>query len=392
MSHAIVTLKPGREKALVKGNPWIFSGAVRSIESCREKGQLCEIHSADGTFLALGYVNPDSKIPCRVLSREQISIDRTFLSARIAQAVHHRDIIAAGGSDAFRLVNSEGDFLPGLVIDRYGKGIVVQFLTCGMERFRDDILEVVKELIVPSFVIERSDTPARREEGLHDRCGILSGSLPDPVTITENGLTFKVDCIGGHKTGFYLDQRDSRLLIRQFTGGKRVLNLFSYTGGFSVAVAAGGAVEVVSVDSSGPALALAAENMALNGFSGVQAKYVRADVFKYLNNESGSWDLIVLDPPAFAAKKTDAARAARGYKDINLRALKKLVKGGILATFSCSHHIPPVLFRQIVYAAVSDSGRQAQCIIQTSHPLDHPFDICHKEGEYLKGLFLRIIE
>ena len=303
-----------------------------------------------------------------------------------------RDGILDRDTDACRLVSSEGDFLPGLVVDRYGSGLVLQVLTAGMERFRGGIIGVLEEMLAPSFIVERSDVASRLEEGLAERLEVARGAVSGPVEILESGLRFCADVLHGQKTGFYLDQRESRRMMRGLARGRRVLDLFSYTGGFGVYAAAGGAAAVTFVDSSGPALELARENMALNGFERVPAEYVRTDAFRYLNDANGRWDMIIIDPPAFAVKKAQVDQAARGYKDLNLRALGLLAPGGVLASYSCSHHIGPELFRQIVYAAVADSGCPAQVIARTSHPPDHPFDICHREGEYLKGIVLRTAE
>lgn len=392
MQLARVTIKKGRDKSILRGNPWIFSGSVKSIDNFERNGQLCEIVSSQNDFLAIGYVNPESNICCRILAWKQIPVDRNFIEGKMLQAVSFRTSAISKDTDAYRLVNSEGDFLPGLVIDRYGDGVVIQILTCGMELLRDNIISAVRNILKPSFIVERSDTASRLDEGLDYKCEILFGSVPDLVEIMENGIRFRVDLLRGQKTGFYLDQRDSRFLIRRFCSGKRVLNLFSYTGGFSAAAASAQASEVTSVDSSEAALRLAKENMEINGYGSLSCDYIKADVFDYLDSSGDLWDVIVLDPPAFASKKASVEKAARGYKDINLRALKKLNPGGVLATFSCSHHITPVLFGQIVYAAVSDSGRKAQIITRTAHQPDHPVNVCHREGEYLKGIFLRVIE
>jgi len=373
-------------------NPWIFSGAVDRIEGCRENGQAVEVLSAAGGFLAVGYVNPMSRIPCRILSWDPVTVDRALIERRIRVAVASRDRVLDRETDACRLINSEGDFLPGLVIDRYGGGVVLQVLTAGMERFRDDIIGVLDEMLAPSFLVERSDVASRLEEGLAERLEVVHGTVSGPVEIRESGLRFRVDVLHGQKTGLYLDQRESRRMIRELARGKRMLDLFSYTGGFGVYAAAGGAAAATLVDSSGPALELARENMALNGFDGIPAEYVRADAFRYLNGAEERWNLIVIDPPSFAVKKAQVEQAARGYKDLILRALGLLDPGGILASYSCSHHINTDLFRQIVYAAVADSGRTAQVIARTTHPPDHPFDICHREGEYLKGIILRVAE
>ncbi len=390
MAPAIVHLRPGRDKSVRNRNPWVFSGAVDHIEGCAERGQPAVVVSSRGDFLAAGYVNPDSRIPCRILAWERVPVDRTLVEARIRAAVESRAEILGPETDSCRLVNSEGDFLPGLVADRYGEGVVIQILTAGMELFRADIVDIFERLLSPSFIVERSDASSRQDEGLDTRFEVVKGSVEGPVVIRENGLAFRVDILHGQKTGFYLDQRDSRRLIGALSRGRRVLNLFSYTGGFGVYAAAGGAVSVTSVDSSAPALDLARENMALNGFDALPAGYVRADVFSYLNDAPDGWDLAVIDPPAFASRKAQVEQAARGYKDLCLRTLRRMAPGGVLAAFSCSHHVDGELFGQIVYAAVVDSGRTAQMIARTSHAPDHPFDICHREGEYLKGIVLRI--
>ncbi|MFA6470933.1 MAG: class I SAM-dependent rRNA methyltransferase [Candidatus Latescibacterota bacterium] len=391
VKSARVVLKHGREKSLRNRNPWVFSSAVERIEGLEQNGQMCEIFSSEGNFLAMGYVNPDSKIVARVLSWERISPDSEFLEKRIRSALSFREHILNERTNSCRLVNSEGDFLPGLIVDRYGDGIVIQILTAGMELWRQELIDILERLVVPSFVIERSDTSSRREEGLDERITVIKGAQPMPIVeIMENGLRYRVDILRGQKTGFYLDQRSSRNLLRQYVNGRRVLNLFSYTGGFSVAAASSGASYVTSVDTSNPALELLKENMSLNGLENIPGETVKADVFRYLNTEDSFWDVIVVDPPAFASKKAQVDQAARGYKDLNMRALRKINADGILATFSCSHHISTTLFRQIVYAAVVDSGRKAQVIAETAHSEDHPIDVCHHEGEYLKGLFLRV--
>lgn len=389
MTPATVTLKPNRERPVENGNPWVFSGAVARIAGYSTAGQPCEIVAADGRFLAAGYVNRDSRITCRVLSRERVAMDESLIRDRIARSFDRRAGILDDDTTACRLVNSEGDFLPGLIVDTYGDGVVVQILTSGMERFREAVIGTISELRQPAFIAERSDVAARADEGLPQTSGVLAGVVDGPVEIREHGLRFLVDVRHGQKTGFFLDQRDSRFLIRRYARNKRVANLFAYTGGFSVAAAAAGAAEVLSVDSSGPALDLARRNMELNAPE-TPAGYDKADVFAWLGEHDEQWDIIVLDPPAFATKKSAVERAARGYKDLNLRALKRLAPGGLLFTYSCSHHIDPTLFRQIVYAAAADAGVDAQVIAQTGHPADHPFNICHIEGEYLKGLVLRL--
>lgn len=390
MKPAKVFIAPGKEKAVRNRNPWVYSGAVDHVDSFERNGQPAEILTAHGGFIGAGYVNPDSRIVCRVLSWKPADIDRAFLSERIHAAIGRRAAVFDAGTDSCRLVNSEGDFLPGLVVDRYGVGVVIQILTAGMEFFRGDILDILREALHPAFIVERSDVSSRLDEGLEECAGVIEGAYDGPVEIVENGHRFLVDLLRGQKTGFYLDQRESREIVGGMCAGKRVLNLFSYTGGFSVYAAAGGATEVISVDSSKPALENARENMSRNGFGDFPGDFVRSDVFKFLNDTKDVWDVIVLDPPAFASRKAQVEQAARGYKDLAMRCLRKLAPGGILATYSCSHHIDRTLFRQITFAAVVDAERDAQVIRETSHPFDHPYDICHKEGEYLKGIIVRV--
>ena len=390
MTYTKITLKKGRERAVIGGSPWIFSGSVKTIGDAAEPGQPCYVFTADGSFLGTGYVNPYSSIPCRMLSRQKVIVDGTLIHDRIASAMALRKRVISPDTTGYRVVNSEGDFLPGLIIDRYGECIVVQFLTQGMEHFRDDVLTEIDRLLTPTSIVERSDTTHRREENLPTVCGVISGNYSGPVEILEHGMRLLVNPLDGQKTGFYLDQRDARHVVRALCGGKSVLNLFSYTGGFSVAAAYGGATSVTSVDTSAPALELACSNMALNGFDPLPTEYVREDVFSYLNHAQNTWDVIVLDPPAFANRKAVVDTAARGYKELNLKALKLVSPGGILATFSCSHHINTDLFGKIVFGAATDAGRNVQIIGKTGHPADHPVNIGHREGEYLKGTILRV--
>lgn len=390
MIYTQIILRKGRERAVLGGSPWIFSGSVQSIGDVAEPGQPCYVQAANGTFLGTGYVNPSSSIPVRMLSRDKVIADGSLVCDRIESALALRKCVIPPDTNGYRVINSEGDFLPGLIVDRYGDCLVVQFLTQGIERLRGEVLSELERRFSPSCIVERSDVTHRREEGLPTVCGVISGTCDGPVEILEHGMRLLVDPINGQKTGFYLDQRDARRAVGSLTAGKAVLNLFSYTGGFSVAAACGGATAVTSVDTSAPALELAQSNMALNGYESLPSEYVREDVFDYLNNAQKNWDVIVLDPPAFATRKAVVEKAARGYKELNLKALKLVRPGGILATFSCSHHINTDLFGKIVFGAAADAGRMVQIIGRTGHPADHPVNIGHREGEYLKGMILRV--
>jgi len=389
---ARVILKKGREKPILRGHPWVFSGAVQSIEDLSEEGQLCDILSSKGEFLARGYANPRSQITCRLLSREKVPIDASFFRERIRKAHDHRKRFIPPDTNAFRLINSEGDFLPGLIVDVYGKGVCCQFLTAGMERWKREIVSILADELRPDYVYERSDTPSRAEEGLEPSKGLLMGTLDSPTEILENGHRFWVDVEGGQKTGFFLDQRENRGLVKALSKGRRVCDCFCYTGAFSIYAASGGARSVTCVDSSSKALGMAEENFVLNDLEAFPRELICVDVFEFLRSDKSEYDLIILDPPAFAKDKASLKGAARGYKDINLLALKRLTANGILVTFSCSHHISPILFQQILFAAAVDSGRRVQIIKRLAHPFDHPTNISHREGEYLKGFVLRVVE
>ena len=383
-------LRPGREKPVLGGHPWIFSGSIERLEGYRLPGDPCEILSAAGERLGFGYLNANSQIVCRVVSRDEPPGPRLW-AARLDAAFALRARLAPGdeGTDAWRLVNSEGDFLPGLIVDRYGSGLCVQFLTAGMERSRSQLLEMLRERLAPGFVYERSDSPLRGEEGLAPAVGLLSGALPSPLVIREGGLEFTIDPARGHKTGFYLDQRDNRRLAGQLSRGVPVLNCFCYTGGFSVHAAAGGGAPVVSVDLSRDAVELARANLERNGFADASARCVRADVFHHLRADRSRYGLIVLDPPKFARREGEVADAARGYHDINRLALERLSPGGHLLTFSCSQAVNLILFQQIVFEAAKEARQELQVLGRLGAGADHPFNACHREGEYLKGLWLR---
>ena len=312
------------------------------------------------------------------------------MGARIHEAVARRQALQAR-TTAIRLVFGEADRLPGLVADRYGEQLVVQFLAAGVEFWREALVEALVQATGCSAVYERSDAAARQREGLPSREGALRGEVPSPVPVIEDGVHYRVDVVGGHKTGFYIDQRDNRQMVAQQAAGRRVLNCFCYTGGFSLAARHGGATEVVSIDSSADALALAAAHEPLNGFD-APSTWLQANVFdalKALAAEGRQFDLIVLDPPKFAPSVQHLDRASRAYKDINMRALRLLAPEGLLFTFSCSGAVSVDLFQKIVAGAVFDAGVDAQLLHRLSAGTDHPMAMTHPEGEYLKGLLLR---
>jgi 23S rRNA (cytosine1962-C5)-methyltransferase len=380
-------LKPGKEKPLEGFHPWVFSGAIDQIDDDYEVGVLVKVYSAEDRFFGVGYLNPRSQIAIRMLTFDDERIDENFFQKRIENALCLRQQFSSSETTAYRLIHSEGDFLPGLIVDRYGEYLVTQFLTAGMEKWKDMIVSILQRSLPVRGIFQKDDSDLRDWEGLEKRIGILSGEAPpDFVEIKENNLSFIVDIHEGQKTGFFLDQRENRKLIGQISQKKRVLNCFSYTGGFSVYAAKGGATETVSVDSSEPALNTARVNFEKNELLDGAHTFVQEDVFEYLRSSRQEFDLIVLDPPAFCKSKQQIQQASRGYKDINLFALKRLVPGGLLYTCSCSSYIDPDLFQKIIFAAAKDARRKVRIVGKTSHSFDHPISIYHPEGEYLKGL------
>ncbi|HOI74137.1 MAG TPA: class I SAM-dependent rRNA methyltransferase [Syntrophales bacterium] len=385
-------LKAGRDRSLRHGHPWVFSGAVASVCPPARAGDVVLAVSGDGRPLGLGFYQPQTDIIFRLLTgRTDEPVDGAFWRRRIRQAMDLRSQVVPPETTAYRLVHAEGDGLPGLIVDRYGRVLVVSFATAGMDRKREEIVSALVDEIKPDCVLERSEGRARRLEGLQDRQGILFGDVPPgPVEVLERGLRYRVDVLKGQKTGFFLDQRENRALLGSLSAGASVFNGFAFTGGFSVACGRGGAKRVVSVDVSEDACALARENLAANGLSPEDHPVVRADVFQYLRETEETFDLVILDPPAFAKTRRDVTRAARGYKDANLQALLRLREGGILATFSCSNAVDEVLFERIVQGALQDAGRAASVLFRVGAGPDHPVSLAHPEGRYLKGLVLAV--
>jgi 23S rRNA (cytosine1962-C5)-methyltransferase len=403
MTHAVV-LRPGREKPVLSRHPWVFAGAIRQVPDGAADGDIVPVEDADGRFLAWGFLNRRSQIAVRLLSwRPEERFDAGFWRGRLLQAWRGRESEGSGprplGSspageecptNAYRLVNAESDGLPGLVVDRYADWLVMQFLTLGMEVRKGELVGIVGELVPESAgIYERSDMAVRRKEGLSLVAGPLRGAPPPAeVIVRENGLNFAVDLAAGHKTGFYLDQRENRARLERHAAGREVLNCFAYTGAFSVYAARGGAGPIVNVESSAEALATAQRNLALNGFADRDDQYVAADVFQQLRHyrDGGrQFDLIVLDPPKFAHSKRDLERAARGYKDINWLAMRLLRPGGILFTFSCSGNVSEDLFQKILFGAALDAGRDVQIVGRLAQSADHPVLLTFPESAYLKG-------
>jgi 23S rRNA (cytosine1962-C5)-methyltransferase len=390
----VLRLAAGREKSLHQRHPWLFSGAIARVDGDPRAGDTVLIASADGEPLALGAYSPASKIRARVWTFDaDATIDAAFVGERFASAAASRAPMLDARHTGCRLVHAEADRLPGVVVDRYGDVAVVQLTSAGAERWRDAIVDAAASLPGIASVYERSDADVRALEGLAARSGIARGTLPDAVELIEDGLVYTVDVGGGQKTGFYLDQRDNRARVRALAAGRDTLNVFCYTGGFTLSALAGGAPHVVSIDSSADALERARANVARNrSLPADGAEWRCADAFaelRRLRDANASFDLVVLDPPKFAPTAAHAERAARAYKDINLCALRLLRRGGLLATFSCSGGVDATLFRKIVAGAAADAGVEATIVARFAASADHPVALAFPEGEYLKGLLLR---
>ena len=389
----VVRVKPGRDRSLRHRHPWLFSGAIATVEGEPASGATVEVRSADGDLLALAAWSPASQIRARVWSFAPASIDAAFIAMRAQKAIAARAGMLDARHTGVRIVHGESDGLPGVVADRYADVVVVQLSSAGADAWRDAIVDALAEATRARAIVERSDADVRALEGLAPRIGVVRGTLHEPVVFREHGVDYAVDVLAGQKTGFYLDQRDNRRIVGDHAAGRRVLNAFCYTGGFTLACLAGDANNVVSVDSSAPALALGRANLARNpALDASRAQWIEADVFTELRSlrDSGAvFDLIVLDPPKFAPTAAHAERASRAYKDINLLALKLLAPGGLLATFSCSGGIGPELFQKIVAGAAQDARADAAIVGRFAASADHPVALAFPEGEYLKGLLVR---
>ncbi|MCZ7599975.1 MAG: class I SAM-dependent rRNA methyltransferase [Gammaproteobacteria bacterium] len=388
-------MRKDRQRSLEQGHPWVFYGSLQKPPGNLPAGLVVDLVDERDQFLARGQYNDRSQIVVRVLTFREETVDAGFIADRIAAAVARRSAVLDGETDSCRLVFAEADQLPGLIVDRYAGFLVVQILTAGMEVWRDAIVTALSAL-QPDGIFERSDSEdRRRHEGLGTQTGLLAGDAPpDEVVIAEHGRRFAVDLREGHKTGYYLDQRENRQAVARYCGGARVLNAFAYTGGFGIYAGAAGAAEVTHIDSSAPALALCERNLTLNEL-GEGHELVCANVFDALREyrQAGrTFDVIVLDPPKFAATRKRLEQASRGYKDLNLNALRLLEPGGVLATFSCSGAIDADLFQKIVAGAASDAGRQVQVLEVLGQPVDHPVLLSFPEGRYLKGLVCRVID
>jgi len=385
-----ITLKPAREKSLIRRHPWIFASAIQAVDKEPGSGSTVDLLSSKGDFLARASYSPHSQIRARAWTFTDEAVDSEFFRKRIRSAIQlRRELKLADQSDSYRLIHGESDGIAGLIVDRYKDVLVLQSLTAGCEFWKETLADLLVEETGVRDVHERSDADVRELEGLQPINSALRGTPHVHVHISEHGLKFKVDIVTGHKTGFYLDQRANRRRVGELALGRDVLNCFCYTGGFSLNALANGAKSVLSIDSSADALALLEENLEFNDLRADRHTSMEGDVFQLLRkfrDENRSFDLIVLDPPKFAPTAAHAEKASRAYKDINLLAFKLLRSGGILVTFSCSGGVDAALFQKIVASAALDAGVDATIIEHLSQGADHPISLHFPEGAYLKGL------
>lgn len=391
-SYKKVYLKPGKEESLKRFHPWIFSGAIMRFEPRPEEGEVVDVYTSAGEYIATGHYQIGS-IAVRVLSFKQRTIDKDFWRERLAVAMDVRRRIGVAGNprnNTYRLVHGEGDNLPGLIIDIYGKTAVMQAHSPGMHFAKDDIaaaLMQVTDAVENIFYKSETTLPYKAELGQEN--GFIIGGSTDNIAM-ENGLKFHVDWLKGQKTGFFVDQRENRALLETYSKGRKLLNMFCYTGGFSFYAMRGGAELVHSVDSSAKAVELTDANIELNFPGDTRHKSFAEDAFKFLDNMGSDYDLIILDPPAFAKHREALRNALQGYKRLNAKALAKIKPGGIIFTFSCSQVVTKENFRNAVFSASAISGRNVRILHQLTQPADHPVNIYHPEGEYLKGLVLYV--
>jgi 23S rRNA (cytosine1962-C5)-methyltransferase len=393
VSEAALILKKGREKPVIRRHPWIFSGAVDQVVGDPKSGETVLIRDSSGKKLARAAFSPKSQIRARIWSWDvEENITPAFFQKKLEASLDYRKSLEVASSGV-RLVHAESDGLPGIIIDQYGDYLVIQLLSAGADLWREQIVQILQELIQPAGIYERSDVEVRELEGLDPVSGLVSGTIPDLITIEEQGLKFQVCIPEGHKTGFYLDQRDNRAAVQKLAAGKEVLDCFCYTGGFTVNALRGGSKKVTMIDSSPDALSTAIGNLRLNDMDLGQVKQIQGDVFeelRLLRDQNRKFDLIILDPPKFAPTASHAQRAARGYKDINLLAYKLLRSGGILVSFSCSGGIKRSFFQKILSGAALDAEVNARIRVNLWQSADHPLNLRFPEGSYLKGFVTQV--
>ena len=387
----VVMLRSGRQGTVMPGHPWLYARQFLKPDPRLKGGDIVAVKRGDGTILGTGYYNPKSEIIVRLLAFEDVVPDQEFFNARMSRAIEKRRALPAK-TNAYRAVFSEADGLPGLIVDVYNDTAVVQILTLGMERLEGFVIAAIRATLAPKYIYEKSDSPYRKIEGLKDARGWWGEAGSTMIEISEAKAKFIVDIEHGHKTGFYLDQRNARLALHTICKGKRVLDLFSYTGAFAIQALLSGAVEAVGVDIKEEWLERARQNAQLNSVSD-RASFIKADAFDYVKKiaaEGGLFDIIIVDPPSFLKARHALVMASKGYKELNLAALKILKPGGVLATFSCSHNMPNAVFAGVLKEACREAGRKSQILKRCHQAEDHPIVRAIPETEYLKGYFLRI--
>lgn len=390
-----VILKKGKEKAVLQRHPWVFSGAIESVKGKPENGEIVRTVNSKGDFLAYGFYNNQSRVAVRLLEWDDaVFIDENWWRGRIQTAVNNRKEVLNDQTNTCRLIFSEADFLPGLIVDKYSDHLSVQILNLGMEKVKEIWIDELQKQLQPKSIFDRSDATSRSHEGLDASFGLLYGSNPpDFVEVKENGIRYEVSISEGQKSGFYCDQRDNRSIVAAHASGKKVLDCFAYTGGFSLNCFRQGAESVTSVDSSALAMETLKKNIRLNNLGAKRSIAIQSDVNKQLRKfreEDEKFDLIILDPPKYAPSRSALGRASRAYKDLNRLAMLLLNKGGLLATFSCSGAMDMPAFKQVLAWAALDAGKEVQFINQLGQPEDHPIRSSFPEGEYLKGLICRV--
>jgi len=389
---ASVILKKSADSFIKRKHPWIFSGAIEKVQGNPLNGETVQILNSNKLLVGFGSYSPSSQIRIRVCSfNPEEKIDPDFFTRKIEKASELREkIIDTSLTNAYRIINAESDGLPGLIVDKYSDFLVCQFLSAGAEYHKKLCVDILEDIFKPKGIFERSDVEVRVKEELEPTKGVLNGKDPeDLIEVKENGIKFTVDIKNGHKTGFYLDQRDNRKMVAEFANNKNILNCFSYTGGFSVYALSAGAEKVTQIESSSSALDLSLKNVELNNLPTSSVVNINGDVFEVLRkfrDERKTFDVIILDPPKFAESASQIQKASRGYKDINLLAIKLLNPEGVLFTFSCSGHVSQELIQKIVSDAALDSGREVKIIKQLTQSADHPVSLNFPEGLYLKGL------
>ena len=388
---AKVTLRKTRETRVRGGHPWIYASEVEKVEGAFENGDIVDVHDFRGKYIGRGFYNPQSQLALRILTRNDEPCDRAFFEGRVRDAWEYRQLLC--DPDSCRLIYSESDFLPGLVVDKFGDVLVLQSLSLGIERIKDMLCDILMEVVRPAGIWERSDVPVRRLEGLEQTTGLLRGEVPDRVDMVENGIHFLVDVKHGQKTGFFLDQKWNRAALKPLCRDARVLDCFCHNGSFSLHAAKYGAKSVLGVDISEEALEVARENARLNGLDNVTFEAHNCfDLLRELDDNRERFDVVILDPPAFTKNKAAVQSAIRGYKEINLRGLKLTRPGGFLVTCSCSQHILPEMFQDIVNQAARDAKKRIRLVEYRTQGYDHPILPQSVETRYLKCMILQVME